>query len=220
MRFYKISSTSSAAKFLADKINKNLSRGKKVLWLIPGGSSAEVAIATRNLMNVNLDKLTVTLTDERYGKIGHKDSNWQQLKELGFDFEKIKTIPVLDGESIFNTTHSFSMALAAAFKESDYKIGFFGIGADGHTAGILPASPAVNEKDFAAGYIGSDFKRITMTFHAIKDLDEVAAYTKGEAKWPILDQLEQKLPPAKQPAQIFKELNDVFILNDYKGEKL
>jgi 6-phosphogluconolactonase/glucosamine-6-phosphate isomerase/deaminase len=94
----------------------------------------------------------------------------------------------------------------------------FGIGSDGHTAGILPRSSAVDEMRLAHGYDGGTFKRITMTRPAITQLDEAVIYTMGKDKWPVLDQLENDVAIDEQPAQILKQVPKVTIFNDHKGE--
>jgi 6-phosphogluconolactonase/glucosamine-6-phosphate isomerase/deaminase len=112
----------------------------------------------------------------------------------------------------------FAATLGRTLKDNDFRIGLFGIGPDGHTAGILPQSPAVTEADMASGYDAGTFLRITMTPPAIAQLDEAVAYTASEAKWPVLDQLETDIPPAGQPAQFLKQVPAITIYNDHKGE--
>ena len=41
------------------------------------------------------------LTDERYGPVGHPDSNWSQLLQKGFDLPQAKLVPVLTGRLFY-----------------------------------------------------------------------------------------------------------------------
>jgi 6-phosphogluconolactonase/glucosamine-6-phosphate isomerase/deaminase len=86
VKFYKIQSAEPVAKFLADTILDRLFKGQKVLWLVGGGSGIKVAVAASQILKKqsNLSSLTFTLTDERFGAVGHGDSNWKQLLEAGF----------------------------------------------------------------------------------------------------------------------------------------
>ncbi len=152
------------ADFVAKAILDKLNSGKKVLWLVPGGSNIPVAVEAAKIITKQPHQhLTVTLTDERYGAVGHKDSNWQKLKQQGFNLPQAKLIPVLTGENRAMTTKNFNTILEQELKNAKYKIGLLGVGADGHTAGILPESIAVNTGDLTFGYNGPDFERITIT---------------------------------------------------------
>jgi 6-phosphogluconolactonase/glucosamine-6-phosphate isomerase/deaminase len=220
MRFFKISSTQPAAKNIAESIIRKLEENKKVLWLSGGGSGVKVAAEASKLLKnaANLKNLTFTLTDERYGPLGHADSNWQQLIDAGFSLPQATLIPVLTGKDIKTTTEDFGRGLEEELKHADYRIGLFGMGADGHTSGILPNSPAVEAKRFAVFYKTPEFERMTMTFNAIKKVDEGILYAVGEAKHTVLNKLEKNVALSEQPAQILKQLNTLNVYNDYKGE--
>ncbi|MDF2461104.1 MAG: hypothetical protein K0S68_507 [Candidatus Saccharibacteria bacterium] len=217
--FTKISSTDPVAKFIAAALTKRLSKGKRVLWLVCGGSSIAIAAEVSQLLKgQDLSKLAVTLTDERYGDVGHPDSNWRQLAEAGFELPGARLRPVLSGASLDATVANFADILEEELDRADYRLGFFGIGADGHTAGMLPGSPAVEADDLAAGYDAGNFIRLTMTIPAIEALDEAVVYAVGEAKWPVLDQLDEELDLDVQPAQALKEVETLTVFNDHKGE--
>lgn len=221
MEFYKITGLAPAADYLARRISGLLRRGKKVLWLVPGGSAIEVAAsAAKKLKDEELANLTVTLTDERYGPDGHPDSNWQQLKEAGFELPGADLVPVLAGKNLEETTVRFNKKMKRCFEAADFSIGLFGIGTDGHTAGILPGSPAVDSPQLAASFKGGDFERITITPAAIAKLVIGIVYATGQAKWPVLDRLSEEIPIDKQPAQALKAIPKLRIYNDYKGEEL
>jgi 6-phosphogluconolactonase/glucosamine-6-phosphate isomerase/deaminase len=110
------------------------------------------AAVSQHLRREPLERLTVTLTDERYGPVGHADSNWRQLATAGFDLPGATMLPVLKGLDMPSTVAEFAAVLKHHLSAADFALGFFGIGADGHTAGILPGSPAVAATEFAAGY--------------------------------------------------------------------
>ncbi len=219
MKFIKISSTDPVVEFLTARLQTALQAGKRVLWLVPGGSSIAIAAAvSQNLQGTDVHNLMVTLTDERFGTVGHKDSNWKQLADAGFSLPGAHLSPVLDGSGDRpHTTMQFANTLQELYRQSDYKLGFFGMGADGHTAGNIPGSPAVTSLEFAASFDGS-FQRITMTPIAIAQLDEAVVYAVGEEKKPALEQLQQDLPLETQPAQALKKIPELTIFNDQTGE--
>jgi len=220
-----------AAEFIFASIFEQLKSNKKVLFFLTGGSAiavgAKVAELLRNISDKNLIKnLTISLTDERYGDVGHKDSNWQQLLENGFSLAQAKLIPILTGENRDIAVEKFNENLERKFKRADYKIGLFGIGADGHTAGILPESSAVNAEAYAFGYKTEKFERITITPKMIEKLDEAIIWAQGENKWPIIKNLleaptesvgKNNLDISKQPAQILKKVPLLTIFTDYNN---
>lgn len=220
VRFVKTESIYLAAEYLAEVLSAQLSSGKSVLWLVPGGSAIAVAAAVGNhLKDQPLDHLTVTLTDERYGPVGHADSNWRQLMAAGFNLPGANLLPVLSGASRQETTKNFGLKLEKSLAAADYSIGLFGIGADGHTAGILPHSPAVNATTLTQSYKTENFERITMTPPAIGKLDEAVAFALGPNKWPVLNRLTDTIGIAEQPAQALKQVSKLIVFSDYQGGK-
>ncbi len=208
------------AEVIANKILEHLKKEESVLWLVPGGSAIKIAVlASRIISEEPHSNLVVSLTDERYGDVGHKDSNTKQLSDAGFSLPDAKIIPVLSNKSMEETSSDFTQSLERALKTSDYKIGFFGMGKDGHTAGILPNSEAVFADGLTCGYNTDTFKRITITFKAIEQLDEAVIYAVGEEKYPALKNLEGDLPLSEQPAQIYKKISKVTLFTDYNFNK-
>lgn len=206
-----------AAQALADKIASKLSLGKQVLFFATGGSGIDVCVKFSEILkNKPHQNLTVTLTDERYGPVGHADSNWQQLLEKGFSLPEARFLPALTGDDVQTTCQKLNQALELELKKDSYKIGLFGIGADGHTAGILPHSEAINSGDLAYTYKTEKFERITITPKAILALDEAVVYAKGEEKWKTLRDLEQDKDIHDQPAQILKTVPLLTMFTDYQ----
>lgn len=222
------------AEFVVNSILNQLDLGKHVLFFLTGGSSIAVGLRIAEFLREDqrhnlTQNLTIMLTDERYGPINHVDSNFSKLLEKGFTLPFAKIIPILTGESREIATEKFNDTLSKEFKKAEYKIGLFGFGADAHTAGILPGSVATESKGLACGYDTPLFSRITMTFNAIKELDEAVVWAQGEEKWPIFESLKKDLPArntertaslggdmVKQPVQILKMVPLLTFFTDYK----
>jgi 6-phosphogluconolactonase/glucosamine-6-phosphate isomerase/deaminase len=167
----------------------------------------------------NLESIAVTLTDERYGPVGHADSNWQQLLYSGFVLPGAKLIPVLNGASRTETARTYNKILEQELATVDYRIALLGLGADGHTAGILPHSPAVLSPDLVCAYDAGNFQRLTMTPRALAWLDEAVVYAVGENKWPALAKLAEDVNIKDQPAQAWKQITKLTIFSDYQLTK-
>jgi 6-phosphogluconolactonase/glucosamine-6-phosphate isomerase/deaminase len=214
MRFVKVDSPEPVVAELVKVILGELAGGKHVLWLLSGGSAIDIAVQARQKLPEKCGKLTAMLMDERYGSPGHPDSNWQQLLDAGFNTEGIDSRPTLRGEDFAQTARDFNKMLRAAFNAADTTVGLFGIGPDGHTAGILPGSPALSSRDLTAAYKGPDYERITMTFAAFDKVDVAMAYVVGPEKTAALKHLQKDLPVEQQPSQALKRINKVTIFND------
>jgi 6-phosphogluconolactonase/glucosamine-6-phosphate isomerase/deaminase len=214
---------------LAAKIMASLERGKKVLWLVPGGSNIAVAVFVMKTIRKGeptsafsegapiraLANLTVALTDERYGPVGHPDSNWEQLIDAGFDFDNVNAIPVLRGLPLDETVSAYGDEMRSAFERADAVIGHFGIGADGHIAGILPHSPAVAEPGPVNGYEAGAYTRITLTPAILRRVTAAFAFAFGSSKAKaIRDLRDAALPLEDQPAQILNMLGEAYLFSD------
>lgn len=211
-----------SARAVSESILKQLSAKKRVLWLLSGGSgSAIVTLASKYLRDHNLSNLSATMTDERYGPVGHKDENWQELLDSGFELPKANLYRPLIGEDRNKTTLALEKWLDTQIKNSDYIIGVFGIGEDGHTAGIKPGTPAVSSSGLVTSFIGDDFERITITFNMIKKVDEAVIQASGTNKRSIINNLLHGIVPLnQQPAQILKIIPQTTFYSDNKREDL
>jgi 6-phosphogluconolactonase/glucosamine-6-phosphate isomerase/deaminase len=222
MQFIKSEDYKKGSEDLANAIITELKQGKKVLWFLTGGSSIPSCVETLNILkdsNLDLKNVTVTLTDERYGDVGHPDSSWKKLTDAGFDFESVNSIPVLTGDSFDITAVNFEDNLTQAFNDSDFVVSQFGIGSDLHIAGILPDSPATSETYLVSPYVTDTFKRITLSFVAIKGIGKVFVFIFGESKKNVISELRESTEPlAKKPANILKEIPVVYVYSDQINE--
>ncbi len=218
MQYIKSENYKKGSEDLANTIIAELKQGKKVLWFLTGGSSIPSCVETLNILknsNLNLKDITVTLTDERHGEVGHPDSSWKKLTDQGFDFESVTAIPVLTGKSFEETSNEFEVNLSNAFAKHDVIISQFGIGSDLHIAGILPESPATDDNDLVSSYITEPFKRITLSFVAIRKIQKAFVFIFGESKKDVIAELKDSRAPLKEkPANILKEIPEVFVYSD------
>lgn len=208
-----------AIRVLADRLVYELIHGKKVLWLLPGGSNITLALAVFNIIKEKtpneLANLSVTLTDERFGPVGHEDSNWQQYIVTGFDFSAVKASPVLKGLSLEETVAEYEREYKRLCADADIVIGHFGIGSDSHIAGALPGSPAVSSKKVAVAYEAPNFTRLTLTLFTIEKIDAAYAFAFGESKKLAIDGLRDAGQDINsRPAAILHKVEQAIIVSD------
>jgi 6-phosphogluconolactonase/glucosamine-6-phosphate isomerase/deaminase len=219
MKFILTSGWDDGIADLTARLAKELAAGKRVLWLVSGGSNIQPVVQVMDNVPADLTQyLTVLLADERYGDEGHADSNWAQVMKAGFKTADSRLLPVLQKGLDFEATLKHYNQLAeAAFANNDLVVAQLGIGSDGHIAGIMIDSPAAKEQaTLVAGYQADDFKRLTLTFPALAKVSAAYVFAFGPAK--VLQLLHDKsVNLTEQPAQVLKKLPEAYIYNDQVG---
>jgi 6-phosphogluconolactonase/glucosamine-6-phosphate isomerase/deaminase len=210
-----------AATYIARVLTEILSRQQTALWLVSGGSALEVAVVARKLLGTlpTSANLHIGLIDERYGSPGHSDSNWQQLLDKGFDVSGLILHPVLQTTtSIEEAATDYNQTLTTLFDEIDCCIGLLGMGADRHTAGLLPHNPIMRTSKFVDYYHAHDFERISISPSLIKRLDVAILYAVGENKWPSLEVLgEPNVTTDEAPVKLLQLARQFRVYTDYRG---
>ena len=210
------------ASVVAQKISDELGQGKRVLWFLSGGSGGQVCVDASKLLNgKDLSRLTVTMGDERYGKLGHKDENFKILAEGGLKLDGATLYRPLFDAPLTEVVNSFNEWLDQKVEASDYVISITGIGTDGHAFGVKPNSPAVTSNRFAEGFLGEDFARFTLTpKFVLSQVDEMIVQAYGKEKHVILDALLDNRGEIEGfPALMFNQMKNVTLFSDYKEEK-
>ena len=213
MQHVHISDTHTVVDAVATTLIQHLGAGERVAWLVSGGSAIalEVSIA-KQLQEHDTSRLATILMDERYGPLGHHDENYTQLMDAGFPLPLHR---VLNGDSGEKTANEFGTFIKNILKDADFSLGFFGIGPDGHTAGLKPHSPAVTATSPAVYYEWDDYQRITITPPVIQQLDEAAVYAIGEQKSEALQKLmHDTISVDEQPAQVLKGVKTATLYTD------
>lgn len=207
---------------LTERLVRELASGKKVLWLVSGGSNIPSSAQIMDNIPHDLSQgLSVMLVDERYGEVGHGESNWAQLMSAGFNSEQATLLTVLQaGLSLEQTVAHYNSIAAEALSNNDIVIAQLGIGPDGHIAGVLPDSSAAKDTDdIAVGYKSTPFDRLTLTFEAMRKIDVAYTFAFGNTKHQALESLNTKsLGLVKQPSEILQEINEAYVYNDQLGE--
>lgn len=193
-----------------------LNANRSVVWLVSGGSCIPIAVQARELLGQldELAHLSVIVMDERYGEIDHAGSNSMQLKKAGFDMRGLHYYEVLQGESIEKTTVQFAQTLETLQENEAVVIGLFGMGADGHTSGLLPGNPVMDSTAFTGFFDGHDYPRITTTPAFIRGITEATLYAVGESKWPALSQMQQPGPVEDLPVRTLRGCSRLTIFSD------
>jgi 6-phosphogluconolactonase len=150
--------------------------------------------------------------DERFVPPDHPDSNYRMAREamlakVPAPAENIHPVPT-DG-SPEEAARRYERMLQRAYGASTldpsrplFDIMLLGLGADGHTASLLPGDPALDERMrwVVAVSHGRPEVRITLTYPAIESSRHVAFLVEGISKAPVLSAIragESRAPAAR-----------------------
>lgn len=198
-------------------LKTKLSEGKKLLWIVSGGSVIDIAARVMSNLDDNLSKnLQVLLSDERYGEVGHKDSNYAQLVAAGFNKKQAIFESVLvDGLTMEQTKARFTELFINGLVWADQVIGQLGIGEDGHIAGILPNSPVVSSTESVVAYDSNPYQRISLSLKSLKQIDQTLIFCFGQNKHDALSRLYKgKESLDSLPSMILNQISNVKVYND------
>jgi 6-phosphogluconolactonase/glucosamine-6-phosphate isomerase/deaminase len=221
----KYSNQAATDQALAEHIAEFVDRADTAIVLLSGGSAIATEInALNSLSEESRQKTILAQTDERYGPYGHQDSNWTQLIDQGLRLDGLlETLPVLSGdETAEQLARAYAEKLSATVKSGAAMMGIYGIGLDGHTAGMLPADEEAFSRflseSICVSYVGSDFERITTTATIIPALSEAVVLVRGKAKLAVVEQVASSNQPAHvQPAQLLKHAKHVTVYYTEEG---
>lgn len=207
---------------VAAKLAAQITQHKKALWFVSGGSAIDIQVDIMHQLNKSheryLGNLTIIPVDERYGSFDHKHSNAAQLGQAGFNPTPALWIDVLSNNLSFEQTISQYNALAKKLIEkSDYIIATLGLGSDGHTAGILPHSPALEAGEATIiGYIWDDYQRMTISPTVFMRIDTAYVFAYGDKKQEALQRLfDNSEDVSELPAKLLYDVGSVTVYNDY-----
>jgi 6-phosphogluconolactonase/glucosamine-6-phosphate isomerase/deaminase len=208
MDIKQIDDLSIAVDHIAEQITK-YSIKSQITLLLPGGSAAKLGIQVlQSLSPVVLLKLTVTLTDERFGPVGHDDSNWNLLASLGLPSE-VKQLPVLCGKELIQTANTWSKDLEY-LAENSVVIAIFGIGTDYHIAGLKPGYD-FKTGDSSVSYTAKDFERISITPRYFKKITLSIIFAEGIQKLDAIEHLKLSNSIITEPMQLVKDSSSVLV---------
>lgn len=215
---WSVTTAQEGTRQIVDYLN-NLGESKHaILLLVSGGSAINVEAEVLTQLKKSSHILGVLPMDERFGPTGHADSNIAQLNK---SLDNDSSVPVHDvlGQNLpFNeTVGQYSSLAQDLFARADHIVGIFGIGPDGHTAGILPDSPATNDTvSTVIGYNWQDYERMTLGTLTLLQIDQAFVLAYGENKKEPLERLQTNEEPfEKLPAKLLYDIANVTVYNDY-----
>lgn len=228
----------NAGKYISELLRQFID--KPILLLLAGGSSVQVLehISSEYLS----DQLTVTVTDDRFSE-ELDENNFAILQSTSFYNDLIQVdafcidTQVLSGEALEGYRARFEKNIREWKKDfpTGKIIALYGMGTDGHTAGMIPGildkesfDAEFNTEDRLVGSIDATkteqkdraFFRITTTLPFMKKwVDHSIFYITGENKKPALVKALKKDGDQREdyfelPAKVISEMKDAVVFTD------
>ncbi|WP_017324521.1 6-phosphogluconolactonase [Synechococcus sp. PCC 7336] len=162
---------------------------------LSGGSSPKVFYEGLASADLPWDKLYVFWGDERYVPQDHPDSNYRMAKQALLDrvpipASQIFPFPTGAGNPQVDAA-TYGDRLREVFKGDWPEIDctLLGVGGDGHTASLFPATEALNSQAWVTVGNKSGEPRLTLTFPALNASRRVVFWLAGAGKAEIVKTL-------------------------------
>jgi len=209
-------SCEAAAAEAGRKLAATVGQHKKPLLLLSGGSSLNaVRVMVSRLSKTQKKRLKIMQIDARYVPFGHEESNWTQIENLFGDELNLDRQYAMyeEGKKPRDLASDYSVLLESELEKADITIGVYGMGADGHIAGIKPTKIPYKFMKFLDGrlvvnYKAKDYQRITTTQELIVKLNKVIGFVCGKDKYEAVKKLNEDINMRLHPAQLLKDAKD------------
>ncbi len=203
----------AAATEAGRKLASAIGKHKKPLLLLSGGSSLNaVRVMASRLTKAQKNRIKVMQIDARYVPFGDEDNNWSQIEKYLSDDLVLdrKNAIYEEDKKPRDLASNYSAMLEEAMEDADITIGVYGMGADGHIAGIKPMWAPYRFTRFLDGravvsYKAKDFIRITTTSEVIVRLDRIIGLVCGKEKYEAIKKLDEEASMRQHPAQLLKD---------------
>jgi 6-phosphogluconolactonase len=187
----------AAAALLAEEARAAVAARGRFAFAVSGGSTPWKMLRALAGEELPWESLHVFQVDERVAPAGHPDRNWTRLRESLLSSPRatgarVHAMPVED-EDLEAAARRYAAKLAeVADTPPVLDLVHLGMGADGHTASLVPGDPVCDVADAdvaltAAPYQGR--RRMTLTFPALGRARRVLWLVTGAEKRAMLERL-------------------------------
>ena len=162
---------------------------------ISGGRTPWAMLRALSVLDLPWERVHVLQVDERIAPEGHADRNLTHMREslLASGSRRILAMPV-ESPDLDEAAARYARTLAElAGSPPVLDLVHLGMGADGHTASLVPGDPVldVTETDVALTGLYKGTRRMTLTYPAINRARRVLWLVTGEDKAPMLVRLRR-----------------------------
>ena len=174
----------AASERMAEAIEAAVGRSGRARVALAGGNTPRAVYRELAQIQLPWDRMEIYFGDERAVPPTDPQSNYRMARETLFDSVSIPPAQIhrMPAE---RTDLEVAAADYAALLPDRFDLMVLGIGEDGHTASLFPASPALNErvrKVVAVNAPKPPFRRLTVTPPVIESAHALIMLAQGAAK--------------------------------------
>jgi 6-phosphogluconolactonase len=196
-----------AAGVVAAAAREAVAKRGQFVMAVSGGQTPWQMLRKLAEEDVPWQQVQVFQVDERVAPAGHADRNLTQLQAAllahgRLAAEQIHAMPV-EADDLAAAAEDYARQLEAVTGLPPVlDLVHLGLGADGHTASLVPGDPVLNVLDADVAMTGEyqGRRRMTLTYPAIDRARRILWLVSGEAKAPMLKRLlagDQSIPAGK-----------------------
>jgi len=185
-----------AASWIAERLAARLKRKPDATLAVSGGRTPWIMLRHLALLPVEWSRVHIFQVDERLAPLGHEDRN---LTHLGAalssspraELFRVHPMPV-EASDLVRAAEDYAHAMELlAGRPPRLDVIHLGLGADGHTASLVPNDPVlkVNDRDIAMAEPYQGRRRMTLTYRAIERCEHLVWVVTGADKREALNRL-------------------------------
>jgi 6-phosphogluconolactonase/glucosamine-6-phosphate isomerase/deaminase len=191
-----------AAEAVADVVHRTTAEGDRFAWAISGGEGPLPMFRRLEDHHLPWELIETWQVDERVAPPGDpaRNASRQMAALPGEAMTGIRWMPVED-EDLDSAAARYATTLPARFD-----VVHLGLGADGHTASLVPDDPVLDVRDRDVAVTGpyDGRRRMTLTYPGLSRATQVIWFVTGSDKRDALERLvggDRSIPAARVPVE-------------------
>ena len=194
------------ADIVADSVARVLTERARVTIAVSGGVTPQAMFEELATRDLPWSRVTMYQVDERVAPDGDASRNLTSLRDA-FGGTSATILPM----DVTNPDLDSAATAYGAQLPSRFDLVHLGLGADGHTASLVPGDPVLDERDrlvaVTAPYLGH--RRLTLTYPALARADQLLWLVSGAEKQHALTLLREASPTI--PAGLVRARHSVIV---------
>jgi 6-phosphogluconolactonase len=185
-----------AARWLTAAVRDAVGQRGRCTLALSGGSTPGATLRALAQEDIPWRAVHLFQVDERIAPAGHPDRNWTHLEadllsRIPLPPTHAHPMPVEDPDPEAAAQHYTRTLATHVGTPAIFDVVQLGLGADGHTASLAPAAPALEliDRDVAPTAPFAGYRRLTLTLPALNRARTRLWLVTGAAKAPMLERL-------------------------------
>lgn len=185
---------------ISDALSTALATGRKASLVVSGGRTPAPLFARLATLPLDWSQVGITLADERWVPTDAETSNEAMVRRTLLQHEAAQAAFIGLKQASATARDGAAAAFSAlACLPRPFDIVLLGMGDDGHTASLFPASPGLDEAlraDATPACVAmiapvAPVERLSLNLAALLEARLIVVHLQGEAKWPVYQQALQ-----------------------------